>query len=204
MSALADRLEAVDPLLLAQVAAMLRDPTKDKAYQLFPLGQEAAEFLRIKRKRLTPASERAYEAALAQLALYFPTLELRDLELPAGVGLLERFMDDTWGDRAPRTYNKNLSFVSEFFKFQVIRAKMRGNPCDPIEPAKTRHARSDDLLRGSATRDRRRGREPARPRRPSTPVRLRTAPGLAAGGPVQTLRPSAQTPHDLLQGREGA
>ena len=138
MSALADRLEAVDPLLLAQVAAMLRDPTKDKAYQLFPLGQEAAEFLRIKRKRLTPASERAYEAALAQLALYFPTLELRDLELPAGVGLLERFMDDTWGDRAPRTYNKNLSFVSEFFKFQVIRAKMRGNPCDPIEPAKTR------------------------------------------------------------------
>ena len=98
MSALADRPEAVDPLLFAQVAAMLRDPTKDKAIKPFPLGQEAAEFLRIKRKRLTPASERAYEAALAQLALYFPTLELRDLELPAGVGLLERFMDDIWGD----------------------------------------------------------------------------------------------------------
>lgn len=127
-----------DGLTLASALRMIQDAVRDKTYQELPLGQEVADFLRIKRKRLTPASERAYEATLAALVLYFPTLELRDLELPAGVGLIERFLDDTWGHQAPRTYNKNLSFVSQFFKHQVIRSKMRGNPCDPIEPAKAR------------------------------------------------------------------
>lgn len=128
----------MDGLSLVAALRIINGAIRDKTYQELPLGAEVAEFLRIKRKRLTPASERAYEGALAQMAMYFPTLQLADLELPAGAPLLEQFLDDTWGTAAPRTYNKNLTFLREFFRFQVRRGRMRGNPCDPIERAKTR------------------------------------------------------------------
>jgi hypothetical protein len=82
-----------------------------------PLGNEAAGYLRAKRKRLTDSSYRDYEGSLDNLARDFPDLKLADLEPPAGTTRIEEFLDAQWGDGAPRTYNKNLSILKDFFKF---------------------------------------------------------------------------------------
>jgi site-specific recombinase XerD len=117
-------------------ARMLREAMRDKSYQLYPLGMEAAAFLRAKRKRLTKLSQKEYEGCLDKLARHYTDLELEDFERPAGVELIEEFLEHLWGECAPRTYNKNLSIVGEFFKFQVARGRMQSNPCDVIERAK--------------------------------------------------------------------
>lgn len=117
---------------------MMREALKDKSYQLLPLGQEAAAYLRVKRKRLTPASYRDWESALDKLARYFPALELEDFELPDGAHRLEEFMDYQWGDREPRTYNKNLTIIGGFFEWAVKASRMRSDPSTLIEPAKVR------------------------------------------------------------------
>ncbi len=127
-----------DPLTLAQAIAMVREAVRDKSYQEFPLGQEAAVYLRAKRKRLTDSSYRDYEACLDKLARYFPDLIIEDLEPPRGTTLLEDFLDAKWGDGAPRTYNKNLSIVADFLKFQRLRGRMDRDPCEAIERAKAR------------------------------------------------------------------
>jgi integrase/recombinase XerC len=126
-------------LLTVQAAArVLRDSMKDKSYRALPLGQEAGYYLRAKRKRLTDASYRDYEACLDKLARYFADLELVDLEPPVGTERVEEFLDAQWGERAGRTYNKNLSILRDFFKFQVLRGKLHGDPTLPIERAKKR------------------------------------------------------------------
>jgi len=45
---------AASSLTLAEATRIVREATKDKTYQRFPLGQDAAGYLRAKRKRLTP------------------------------------------------------------------------------------------------------------------------------------------------------
>lgn len=125
-------------LTLAQAARIMREAVKDKSYQLYPLGQEAAAYLRVKRKRLTDASFRDYEASLDKFARYFPDLELEDFEPPIGTQRLEEFLDAQWGRSAPRTYNKNLSIVSDFFEHAVLRGRLHGDPTTPIERAKAR------------------------------------------------------------------
>jgi integrase len=47
-------------------------------------------------------------------------------------------MDAQWGNRAGRTYNKNLSILRDFIKFQVLRGRLHGGPTLPIERAKKR------------------------------------------------------------------
>jgi integrase/recombinase XerC len=111
---------------------------KDKSYRAFPLGLEAGHYLRAKRKRLTPESYRDYEACLDKLARYYADLELHDLEPPVGTERVEEFLDHQWGHRQARTYNKNLSILRDFFKFQVLRGKLHGDPTLPIERAKAR------------------------------------------------------------------
>lgn len=127
-------------LTVAQAARIMREAVRDKSYQLYPLGMEAAGYLRMKRKRLTKGSYRKYEAALDKLARWAPDLELTDLEPPVGTQRLEEFMDEHWGPRvaAPRTYNSNLSVIKDFFKWQVMRGAMRGDPTLAIERAKAR------------------------------------------------------------------
>lgn len=66
---------------------------RDKSYQLLPLGQEAAVYLRAKRKRLTDSSYRDYESCQDKLARYFADLVIEDLEPPAGTTRLEDFLD---------------------------------------------------------------------------------------------------------------
>jgi site-specific recombinase XerC len=124
---------------------------KDKSYRAFPLGIEAGQYLRAKRKRLTAESYRDYEACLDKLARHFADLELSHFEPPIGTERLEEFLDHQWGHREPRTLNKNLSILRDFFKFQVLRGKLHGDPTLAIERAKKR-----DVLRETFSGDVRR------------------------------------------------
>lgn len=117
---------------------IVREAMRDKSYRAYPLGQQAGHFLRFKRKRLTATSYRDYEACLDKLARFFTDLELEDFEPPIGTERVEELLDDHWGERAPRTYNKNLSILREFFKWAVLRGKLHGDPTLPIERAKAR------------------------------------------------------------------
>ena len=124
-----DSSDAVPTLLTAaEVARLWRDAMKDKSYRAFPLGLEAGHYLRAKRKRLTTSSYRDYESCLDKLARYFADLEIGDLEPPVGTQRVEDFLDAQWGESAGRTYNKNLSILRDFFKFQVLRGKPSRRP----------------------------------------------------------------------------
>lgn len=125
-------------LTLAEAARIMREAVRDKTYQQYPLGQEAAEYLRAKKKRLTASSFRDYESALDKLARYFADLEISDFEPPVGTTRLEEFLDAQWGAGAPRTYNKNLSIMRDFFKFHVLRGALHGDPTLSIERARSR------------------------------------------------------------------
>lgn len=113
-----------------------RGSRRDQTYLDTPIGQAAASYLAIKRKRLTVASERGYEACLAELAHAYPTLVVADFEPPRGTELIEQFLADRWGRSAPRTYNKNLSILTDFFRKQVLRQELHGDPTLAIERAK--------------------------------------------------------------------
>jgi site-specific recombinase XerC len=125
-------------LTIAQAAQIMREATRDKSYQLLPLGADAAAYLRVKRKRLTDASYRDYESGLDKLARYFADLQLEDFEPPVGTERLEEFLDAQWGAGAPRTYNKNLSIVRDFFKWAILRGHLHGDPTLAIERARKR------------------------------------------------------------------
>ena len=135
-------------LTAAEVARLWRDAMKDKSYRAFPLGLEAGHYLRAKRKRLTTSSYRDYESCLDKLARYFADLEIGDLEPPVGTQRLEDFLDAQWGESAGRTYNKNLSILRDFFKFQVLRGNLHGDPTLAIERARKR-----DVYRTTFTND---------------------------------------------------
>lgn len=125
-------------LLLPEAARIMRESMKDKSYRAFPMGEKAGEYLRWKRGRLTPASYRDYEACLDKLARDHADLEITDFEPPVGTKRLEEFLDGRWGDAAPRTFNKNLSVVKDFFKWAVLRGYLHGDPSLPIVPHKKR------------------------------------------------------------------
>jgi site-specific recombinase XerC len=140
-----------DPLTLAEAARIMREATEDKSYQQTPLGQEAAAYLRIKRKRLTESSHRDYERGLAHFCWHFADLELVDFESPHGTDRLEAFLDHEYGHTSPRNYNKNLSILGSFFEFLVIRKRMLTDPTTPIE-----RARTGDVHRTTFTTDQQR------------------------------------------------
>jgi len=140
-----------DPLTLAEAARIMRNAVRDQSYRHFPMGQEAAEYLQVKRKRLTKTSYRDYESGLDKLARYFPDLQLSDFEPPIGTRRLEEFLDAQWGDGAPRTYNKNLSVIKDFFRFQILRGKLHGDPTLAID-----RARSREIYRTTFSNDQRR------------------------------------------------
>jgi site-specific recombinase XerC len=121
-----------------EIVRQYRQLMQDKSYQATPLGEDVAEYLRAKRKRLTPSSYRDYESCLHKLVLALGDLRVEDLEPPVGTGRVEKFMDRQWGDASARTYNKNLSIVTDFFKHWIDRRRIYGNPAAPIERAKAR------------------------------------------------------------------
>jgi integrase len=122
-----------------QIAArVIREGTKDKSYRAYPMGGEAGAYLRWKRGRITASTYRDYESCLDKLARVFPDLEIGDFEPPIGTQRLEEFLDRQWGDGAPRTYNKNLSVVKDFFKWAVLKGRLHGDPSLPLVPHKKR------------------------------------------------------------------
>jgi site-specific recombinase XerC len=127
-----------DRMTLVEAARVIRDAMRDKSYQVTPLGEEIANYLHVKRKRLTESSFRDYESGLDKLARYFLDLRIEDFEPPTGTERLEEFLDHQWGAGAPRTYNKNLSICKDFFQWQVKRGRIHGDPTLLIERAKSR------------------------------------------------------------------
>jgi site-specific recombinase XerC len=138
-------------LTVQEAARIMRDAVRDRSYQALPLGQDSAAYLRAKRKRLTDSSFRDYEGCLDKFCRFFLDLELRDFEPPVGTNRLEEFLDAKWGDGAPRTLNKNLSILRDFFKWAVLRGELHGDPTLPIERARARGVHretfSDDIRR---------------------------------------------------------
>jgi site-specific recombinase XerC len=125
-------------LTLHEATRIVREAVKDKTYQQYPLGQDAAAYLRNKRKRLTATSYRDYEASLDKLARFFMDLEIKDFEPPIGTHRIEEFLDAQWGGNSPRTYNKHLSILKDFFKHHRMRGELKGDPTLPIERARAR------------------------------------------------------------------
>jgi integrase len=129
---------SVDVLTVAEAAQIMREAVRDKSWQDTTLGGDVAAYLRTKRKRLTDRSYQDYESGLDKLCWHFAGLALADLEPPVGTDRVEDFLDRQWGAREPRTYNKNLSILHDFFKHAVRRGAMRGDPTLVIERAKAR------------------------------------------------------------------
>jgi integrase len=125
-------------LTLVAATRIVRDATKNKSYRAFPLGQAAGAYLRQNRGRLLPTTYATYESGLDKLARHFCDLDLPDFEPPVGTERLEEFLDDTWGDAAPRTRAKNLSILKGFFEWAVLTGRMYGDPARPIRPPKKR------------------------------------------------------------------
>jgi len=80
-------------------------------------------------------------SCLDKLARYFADLVIEDLEPPMGTTRIEDFLEAHWGSAAPRTYNKNLSIVTDFLKFQRMRGGCIATQPRPLsEPAHGRGA----------------------------------------------------------------
>lgn len=129
---------AVPALTPPQWSRMMREMARDPMWELYPLGEQVADYLRWKRKRLTKGSDRQYTGTLAVFAGDHMDLDLKDFEPPVGITRVEEFLHRNWGHLEPRTYNKHLSILGDFFKFQIGRGNMAGNPTLPIERAKVR------------------------------------------------------------------
>jgi len=87
---------------------------------------------------VTDVVYRDYEGCLDKFCRSFLAAELADLEPPHGTAKLEEFLDAQWGSRAPRTLNKNLSILRDFFKWAVVRGELNGDPTLAIERARQR------------------------------------------------------------------
>lgn len=103
-----------------------------------PLEHHAAAYLDHKRRRLTPKSESGYAVTLRAFAKHYPTREIEDFEPPAGTVLVEDFLTARWGDKAPRTFNKSHSILSDFFEWYCTRGVLLRNPAATVERAKPR------------------------------------------------------------------
>lgn len=130
--------QTVPSMELAEAARIMREAVKDKAYRAYPLGGDWAAFMRWGRGSWTKATYRDYESCGDKFARTFPDLELRDFEPPVGTERLEEFLDLLWGDRAPGTYNKNLTIIQQFFKFCALKGKIHGDPSLPLKRRKKR------------------------------------------------------------------
>lgn len=184
-SAAVDSHRELDEYQLA--ARLARERMKDKSYRAYELGQEAGSYLRWKRGRITDSTYRDYEACLDKLARVFPDLGLKDFEPPVGTQRLEEFMDSGggdfsgWGDAAPRTYNKNLSVIKDFFKWAVLKGKIHGDPSLPINPHKKRDVHREIFRDDDRTRILSDGPDPANLRRDRVALRLLLSYGLRKG-----------------------
>src|SRR3954468_11345361 len=127
-------------LTLGEAARIMREAVKDKSYRSTPVGLEVAHFIRWFRNEYGATTEtlRDYEAILAKLAIDHADLELRDFEPPEGTTRLREFIDDRWGESAPRTRKKVRAVLMSFFKWAQAEYKLHGNPVVPIRSPRLR------------------------------------------------------------------
>jgi integrase len=115
----------------AGLVASLKDPN-------ITLARAAATYIMFKRRRLTAASERGYQAILDDFTSRNPRGKLSDFEPPDGTLLVEDFLVERYGHLAERTYNKGLSVLSDLFAWHVARGTLLRNPVATVERAKVR------------------------------------------------------------------
>jgi integrase len=127
-------------LTLGEAARIMREAVKDKSYRSTPVGLEVAHFIRWFRNEYGATAEtlRDYEAILAKLAIDHADLELRDFEPPEGTTRLREFIDERWGEAAPRTRKKIRAVLMSFFKWAQAEFKLHGNPVVPIRSPRLR------------------------------------------------------------------
>jgi site-specific recombinase XerD len=137
-------------LTLADAARMMRDALRDRSYRATSLGLEVAHYYRWKKNEWGATAEtlRDYEAILAKLALDHADLELSDLEPPIGTERLREFIDNRWGEAAPRTRGKVISVLRDFFAYQVREQRLTANPALVISRPRRR-----DSTRGTFTEE---------------------------------------------------
>jgi integrase len=102
------------------------------------LARASATYILYKRKRLTPATERGYRAALDDFTAAHPNARLAEFDPPVGSHLIEDYLGARYGHLEPRTYNKAHSVLSDLFKWHVARGTIARDPMLTIERAKTR------------------------------------------------------------------
>jgi integrase len=102
------------------------------------LAVDVAAYLLNKKKRLTAKSEISYTLYLRRFVNHFPDHTLAMFEPPTGSLILEDFLNQNWGERAPATYNKGHSVLSDFFSWHVKRMNLMRDPMLVIERAKRR------------------------------------------------------------------
>lgn len=127
-------------LTLGEAARIMREAVKDKSYRSTPVGLEVAHFIRWFRNEYGATAEtlRDYEAILSKLALDHADLELTDFEPPAGTTRLREFIDERWGEAAPRTRKKVRAVLMSFFRWAQGEFKLQGNPVVPIRSPRLR------------------------------------------------------------------
>jgi len=127
-------------LTLGEAARIMREAVKDKSYRSTPVGLEVAHFIRWFRNEYGATAEtlRDYEAILSKLALDHADLELTDFEPPAGTTRLREFIDERWGEAAPRTRKKVRAVLMSFFRWAQGEFKLQGNPVIPIRSPRLR------------------------------------------------------------------
>jgi integrase len=94
-------------------------------------------YLAAKTRNLTKKSVRDYEHTLRELTVAFPEHTLGDFEPPQGSVTIKKFLDDRWGSRAPRTYNKHHSVLRDFFNWNVRRGRILADPTAVIDRVET-------------------------------------------------------------------
>jgi site-specific recombinase XerC len=141
------------------------------------------EYSRVKFKGLRETSKRSYQATLQELAQAFAGSGMAQFEPPQGTRLLRRFLDDRWGPRAARTYNKNLSVIQDFFLWHTREGRVSADPAGVIERKK-----GPIVQRAAFTDDQRLAVLRANPDvRDSVPLRLLLDSGVRKGG-LQGIR----------------
>jgi integrase/recombinase XerC len=127
-------------LTLGEAARIMREAVKDKSYRSTPVGLEVAHFIRWFRNEYGATAEtlRDYEAILSKLALDHADLELTAFEPPAGTTRLREFIDERWGEAAPRTRKKVRAVLMSFFRWAQGEFKLQGNPVVPIRSPRLR------------------------------------------------------------------
>lgn len=91
-----------------------------------------------KRKRLTEASQRGYEAILDDFQKMHTGLLLADFDSANGTALVEHHMAERYGNLSERSYNKALTVLTGLFGWYCDRGTISRNPAKPIEKAKER------------------------------------------------------------------